>query len=83
MTLTEMKNIGRAMQQKLNAANIDSAEELIRLGSREVFLRLKAIYPEVCLVHLYALQGAIDNVSVEELPQETRAELKAFSDKVK
>lgn len=83
MELTTMKNIGTEMKRKLNAAGITSAEELSTLGSKESFVRLKLIYPEVCLVHLYALQGAIDNVDIKLLSQDTKTELTAFSNHLK
>ena len=83
MELTSMKNIGAEMKKKLCAVGIDSAEELTRLGSKEAFFRLKTAYPEVCLVHLYTLQGAIDNLEFNLLPQAVKSELKAFSDGLK
>ena len=78
-----MKNIGAAIRQKLLAIGIFSAEELTAVGSREAFLRLKGAYPEVCLVHLYALQGAIDNTDINQLPHAVKLELKAFCDSLK
>lgn len=83
MELTAMKNIGAQMKRKLNVIGINSAEELIALGSKETFFRLKLTYPDVCLVHLYALQGAIDNLDFNLLPENTKTELKAFSDCLK
>jgi len=75
-----MRNIGKEMERKLKAAGICSAEELVRTGSREAFLRLKIRDPKVCLVHLYALQGAIDQVPYNLLSDEVRRDLKLFSD---
>lgn len=83
MELTEMKNIGVAMKQKLNAIGIHSAEELSATGSKKAFFRLKAAYPEVCLVHLYTLQAAIDDTDFNMLPEDIKRELKAFSDSLK
>lgn len=80
MKLTEMKNIGKTMQDKLFTIGISSKEELVALGSKEVFSRLKSEFPEVCLVHLYTLQAAIDNVEFNKLPEDTKKELKEFSD---
>lgn len=59
--LTTMKGIGTVMAEKLHAAG-NSAEELTSLGSKAAFARLKNIYPGVCLVHLYILQAAIDDL---------------------
>ena len=83
MKLTAMKNIGTEMKRKLNAVGVDSAEDLTWLGSKEAFLRLKTVYPKVCLVHLYTLQGAIDNLDLGALPQDKKDELKAFSDSLR
>ena len=81
--LTTMMNIGKEMASKLKSVEIDSAEKLIEVGSKEAFFRLKTKYPQVCLVHLYTLEGAIQNVEFNCLSEETKAELKAFSDSLK
>lgn len=83
MKLTELKNIGSQMNTKLNAVGITSSEELKSLGSKETFFRLKLAYPNVCLVHLYSLQGAIDDIEYNMLPEKTKKELKDFSDSLK
>lgn len=80
MELTSMANIGPEMAGKLRAAGIHSAEELMEAGSRQAFFQLKTLYPQVCLVHLYALEGAIQNVEFNRLSREEKRELKAFSD---
>ena len=58
--LSTMRNIGKEMERKLNTVGIHTAEELRQLGSRDAFFRLKSLHPNVCLVHLYTLQGAVD-----------------------
>lgn len=83
MKLKEMINIGSELEKKLNKAEINSAEELIEIGSKEAFFRLKLIYPEVCLVHLYALQGAIDGTEYNMLSEEVKCDLKEYSDSFK
>ncbi len=81
--LTEMMNIGKEMAKKLTAVGIDSSEKLIRTGSKQAFLQLKQEYPNVCLVHLYALEGAICNTGFQCLSDEKKKELKEFSDFLK
>lgn len=81
--LTSMKNIGAEMARKLRAAGIRSPEELKEAGAKDAFFRLKILYPGVCLVHLYALEGAVRGVEYNRLPEEAKAELKAFSDDLK
>lgn len=81
--LMTMMNIGREMKEKLTSVGIESSEELMEAGAKNAFLRLKQKYPNVCLVHLYALEGAIHNVAYNSLPEDKKKELKEFSDFLK
>lgn len=81
--LTAMMNIGREMAKKLKTVGIASPEALARAGAKQAFLQLKQIYPNVCLVHLYALEGAICNTEYNRLSEEKKQELKEFSDFLK
>ncbi|MCI8819126.1 MAG: hypothetical protein HFG04_08260 [Oscillibacter sp.] len=78
--LTTMRNIGGEMARKLRAVGIGSREELLEAGAKEAFFRLKIRWPQVCLVHLYALEGAVRDVDFNALPQETKEDLKTFND---
>ena len=81
--LTSMRNIGKELERKLKLIGIESAEELMTIGSKEAYFKLKLRFPEVCSVHLYALQGAIDNIAFNMLSEETKKDLKAFADELK
>lgn len=81
--LATMCNIGKEMERKLKAIDISTAEELRKVGSKEAYLRLKIRFPNVCLVHLYTLRGAIDNVEYNRLSDEVKRDLKSFSDGLK
>ena len=81
--LTSMMNIGKKMAQKLTAVGIGSPEKLVEAGSKEAFFRLKVVYPQVCLVHLYALEGAVQDMEFNSLPEDKKRELKEFSDFLK
>ena len=81
--LTSMMNIGKEMAKKLTTVGIDSSEKLIEVGAKQAFLKLKQQYPQVCLVHLYALKGAIHGVEFNSLSEDTKKELKEFSDFLK
>lgn len=81
--LTDMMNIGKEMAKKLKTVGIDSSEKLIQTGSKQAFLQLKQEYPNVCLVHLYTLEGAITNVEFNCLSEEKKKEPKEFSDFLK
>ena len=81
--LMSMMNIGKEMARKLTAVGIESSEELIDIGAKDAFLRLKQKYPNVCLVHLYTLEGAIHDIEYNRLSEDTKRELKEFSDFLK
>ena len=81
--LKSMANIGDEMAKKLASVGIDSPEKLARLGAKQAFFRVKEAYPQVCLVHLYALEGAIQDVEFNHLSEEKKKELKEFSDFLK
>ena len=81
--LTSMTNIGKEMARKLVSVGIDSSEKLMKTGSRQAFLKLKQAYPSVCLVHLYALEGAILGTEFNSLSEDKKKELKEYSDFLK
>lgn len=81
--LTSMINIGREMKNKLVSVGIESSEKLVEVGAKAAFLKLKQKYPNVCLVHLFALEGAIHNTEYNQLSEATKKELKEFSDFLK
>lgn len=81
--LTSMMNIGKEMERKLTSIGITSAEQLMAVGAKQAFSRMKEAYPQVCLVHLYVLEGAIHQTEYNSLPQEKKKELKEFSDSFK
>lgn len=81
--LTAMMNIGNEIERKLISVGIDTPEKLIELGSKSAYKMLKEAYPQVCLMYLYALEGAIYNTEYNRLSEDTKKELKAFSDSLK
>jgi len=84
--LTSLRNIGKALDQKLKSVGISTAEELIAMGSKEAFSKLKRKYPNdkaMSLVHLYALEGAITDTEFNQLPEDVKESLKHYSDGLK
>ncbi len=83
--LTAMMNIGKEMERKLISVGIESSGKLIEVGAKDAFLKLKQKqkYPNVCLVHLYTLEGAIRDTEYNRLSEDTKKELKEFSDFLK
>lgn len=81
--LTSMRNIGKEMARKLTSVGIDSSDKLTATGAEQAFLQLKKQYPQICLVHLYALEGAIRNQELNCLDEIRKRELKEFCDVLK
>jgi len=81
--LLSLRNIGNELEKKLMAVGIKSAEDLKKIGREEAFARLKLHYPNVCLVHLYTLEGAISDTDYNQLPEGVKNRLKNFSDSLK
>jgi hypothetical protein len=80
MKLSDMKNIGPKMERKLNCIGIECAEDLTGLGSKATFFRLKRAFPDVGLIHLYLLHGAINNIDISKLPKDVKDDLKSYND---
>ena len=77
--LTLLRNIGKDLERKLQSVEISTAEELKEIGSKEAFIRLKLRYPNVCLVHLYSLEGAITDTDYNRLPEDVKQDLKEYA----
>jgi len=66
------------MERKLCSVGICSAEELTDIGSKQAVFRLKARYPNTCVVILYYLEAAIRGITIKELDSACRSELKVY-----
>ena len=76
--LSALPNIGKVVEEQLNAVGITTSARLKELGSRAAWLRIKAIDDSACIHRLYALEGAIQGIRKADLPAAKKAELKAF-----
>ena len=76
--LTELQNIGPAVEQQLNEVGISTAEELRMVGAEAAWLRILSIDASACIHRLLALEGAICGVRKTLLPEARKAELRAF-----
>ena len=65
--LLHLKNICKNIEKKLISIGIDSKQKLFEIGSRQAFVDLKQKYPNICLVHLYALEGAILDIELDSV----------------
>ncbi|MEQ8156548.1 MAG: TfoX/Sxy family protein [Clostridiaceae bacterium] len=76
--LAELPNIGKVVEQQLNEVGVTTYEQLKKKGSKQTWLEIKSIDPSACIHRLYALEGAIRGIKKNQLPEETKAELKEF-----
>lgn len=76
--LSALPNIGKTVEEQLNEVGIETAEQLIEIGSKEAWLRIKGIDDSACINRLYALEGAIEGIRWHNLSDEVKNELKKF-----
>lgn len=74
MKLSDLPNIGKELEKKLNQVNISSVEDLDNLGSVETAIKLNE-HEEVCSNMLYALEGAIQRVRWHQLDKDYRKQI--------
>lgn len=76
--LSKLLNIGAAVEKQLDDVGIKTYEQLKEVGSKEAWLKIKAVDPSACIHRLYALEGAIKGVKKNQLSPEIKTELKEF-----
>lgn len=76
--MDDLKNIGPRTSQWLREVGVHSRADLERLGSVEVYVRLKHFRPaEVSLNALWGLEASIRNISWQKLPKSVKDRLRA------
>lgn len=76
--LSKLSNIGKALEKKLNDVDILTKDELLSLGSKEVFKKLRKIDKGACFNSLCALEVAVQGIRWHYLPKEVKDDLKQF-----
>lgn len=76
--LSKLPNIGKVLEKQLNDVGIDTADDLINIGSKEAWLKIKKIDESACLNRLMALEGAIQNIRWHNLSDDDKKNLKDF-----
>ena len=76
--LAKLVNIGPKLEEQLRQVGIATPEALKAAGSREAWLRIKAIDPSACIMRLSALEGAIRGIRWHDLDAGVKAELSDF-----
>ena len=60
--LSKLPNIGKVVEKQLNEVGINTVDDLINIGSKEAWLKIKKIDESACINRLMALEGAIQNI---------------------
>lgn len=76
--LSKLPNIGKVLEKQLNDIGISTVDDLINLGSKEAWLKIKEIDDSACLNRLMALEGAIQNIRWHNLSGEDKDNLRDF-----
>lgn len=76
--LSKLVNIGSVVEEQLNQVGITTYEELKEIGSKQAWLKIKAIDNSSCINKLLGLEGAIEGVKKNQLSEDKRLELKEF-----
>lgn len=80
--LNSLIGIGKEMERKLNSLGIMTIEEFQSCDVLDTFVRMKTMYPNVCLVHLQVLQGAYTDTEYDKLESSVKKKLKSFYDEM-
>lgn len=80
--LLELKNLGMASVNILQAIGINTYEDLADMGPVQAYCRIKARGIHVSKVMLYALQGALMDVHWNDLPPDMKTQLVEESEAV-
>lgn len=73
-----LPNIGKVLEKNLNDIGVYTQEQLVEMGSKDAFIRIKMIDNGACLHKLYGIQGAIEGTRYTLLTQNTKQDLKQF-----
>ena len=76
--LSKLPNIGKVLEKQLNDVGINTNDDLINLGSKEAWLKIKEIDDSACLNRLMAFEGAIQNIRWHNLSEEDKNNLMNF-----
>lgn len=76
--LSQLPNIGKVVEAQLNEVGIYTYEQLKETGSKQAWLKIKAVDESACIHRLLSLEGAIRNIKKSQLPEDVKADLREF-----
>lgn len=88
--ISEMRNLGPAVEKDLHAAGVFSAADVLRLGPEKTFLkmlegRMKISRSAKCCnaLYLYSIYGAIHDLDWRKIPAAKKKEFKDLTEKLR
>lgn len=76
--LSNLPNISKVLEGKLNEVGINTQEQLRIIGSRQAFISIKKNDSGACVNMLCALEGAIQGIRWHALSDKDKQNLKEF-----
>ena len=76
--LSKLPNIGKVLEGQLNDVGISTVDDLMDIGSKEAWLRIRQMDESACINRLMALEGTIQNVRWHDLSDSDKRNLKDF-----
>ena len=78
--LADLPNLGPVTERQLASLGITTPAQLAAVGAVDAWQQLRAAYPTVNRICLYALAGALEGIDWRDLPAEVLADLRAVKD---
>lgn len=79
MIISQMKNLGKVNEAKLNQVGIMNSDDLIHLGTEQAFLQVRDLVDDgACMNFLLALEGAIQDIPKKEIMPNRKVALQTF-----
>ena len=76
--LSKLPNIGKVIEKQLNDVGINTIDDLMNIGSKEAWLKIREMDDSTCVNRLMALEAAIQNIRWHDLSVEDKKNLKEF-----
>ncbi|MCH8818383.1 MAG: TfoX/Sxy family DNA transformation protein [Chloroflexi bacterium] len=77
LELESLKNLGPVSSRQLRAVGIETVEQLEAIGPARAFHLVADLFPsETSVTFLYALQGALWDVYLNQIPNEEKERLR-------
>ena len=78
MRFSDLPNIGPAVEKQLIDSGTPDFAALKAKGSKQAWLDIQRIDSSACIHRLLSLEGAIRGVRKKDLPENVKADLRAF-----